>query len=286
MNRRHFLTTAAGLGGVALVGAGCARPGNEEQPAADVAPARTLPAVGLQLYTLATLMENDFEGTIRQVAEIGYDEVEFAGYYDRDPADVRGLLDELGLGAPAAHVPIDALKADLEGVLDAAGTLGHRYIVCPWLAEDQRSIAQYYEHARFFNEVGGACQERGMHFAYHNHDFEFFEAKGIMPYDLLLGETDPALVLMELDLYWIAVGGQDALEYFAAHPGRFPLCHVKDMADDGSITTVGAGTLDFAPIFADSGQAGLQHYFVEHDWPEDPIGTITQGYAHVSTLTF
>ena len=284
MNRRSFLSSAAGLGGAALIGMGCAS--EEVQSEGEPMPMRTLPAVGLQLYTLASAMESDFEGTIRKVAAVGYAEAEFAGYFERDPSDVRALLDDVGLTAPAAHISIEMLKADLSGVLVAAKTIGHRYIVCPYLAEDQRSILQYRDHARFFNEVGMACQEAGMQFAYHNHDFEFFETDGIIPYDLLLAETDPQLVMMELDLYWIKKGGQDALRYFAAHAGRFPLCHVKDMAEDGSITTVGAGTIDFAPIFAQSEQAGLLHFFVEHDRPDDPMGTITKGYAHLSALKF
>jgi len=282
MDRRTFLSTAAGLGGAALFGAGCAGE-SDQQPATG---GQSVSAIGLQLYTLHNMVEADLEGTIRQVAGIGYKELEFAGYFDHEPAAIRALLDELELTAPAAHVSIEVLKADLASVLEAAQVIGHHYIVCPYLAEDQRSIAQYQEHARFFNEVGAACSEAGLQFAYHNHDFEFVETDGILPYDLLLAETDPQLVQMEMDLYWIAKAEHDVLKYFAEHPGRFPLCHVKDMAEDGSITTVGAGTIDFAPIFAQGSQAGLHHYFVEHDWPVDPIGTATQGYAHLAALTF
>jgi len=112
------------------------------------------------------------------------------------------------------------------------------------------------------------------------------ETDGIRPYDLLLAETDPQLVQMEIDLYWIARAGEDVLKYFVDHPGRFPLCHVKDMAEDGSIATVGAGTIDFASIFAQSSQAGLRHYFVEHDWPTDSMVAVTEAYAHLAALTF
>ena len=269
-----------------MLGIGCTREAAQPEPVTDTAPQRSLSSIGLQLFTLANMMEEDFEGTLQKVAEVGYQEVEFAGYFERDPAQVRALVDALGLRAPSAHVPIEMLKADLPAVLAAAETLGHRYIVCPYLAEDQRSLAQYRDHARLFNEIGAACGEAGVRFGYHNHDFEFFDTDGVLPYDLLLAETDPNLVVMELDLYWIVKAGHDPLAYFAAHPGRFPLCHIKDMAADGSITTVGAGTIDFAPILAQTDQAGLKHYFVEHDWPEDPMGTITKGYAHVAALTF
>ena len=282
MNRRTFLGTATGIGGAVLLANGCSNEASQPEPMAS----RTIPAIGLQLFTLMKLMQEDAVGTLRQIAAIGYKEVEFAGYFDLDSAEIRALLESLGMTAPAAHVPIEALQNDLEQVLSAAQTIGHRYVVCPYLAEDQRSVAQYQAHARFFNEVGAACNVSGIQFAYHNHDFEFFETDGIIPYDLLLAETDPALVAMELDLYWIRKGGHDALTYFAAHPGRFPLCHVKDMAEDESITTVGTGTIDFGTIFAQGEAAGLKHYFIEHDHPADPVGTITQGYAHLAALQF
>ena len=114
----------------------------------------------------------------------------------------------------------------------------------------------------------------------------FFETEGVIPFDLLLAECDPALVQIELDLYWIKKGGYDALAYFENHPGRFPLCHVKDMGDDEGITRVGSGTIDFGPIFAQSEQAGLVHYFVEHDHPDDPMQSLTDGYAHLKELRF
>ena len=277
------------MGGAALFVSACATEQTEteiETVGPTTTPLRFLTSIGVQLYTLHNMMEEDLVGTIRQVAGVGYKELEFAGLFGHDPAAVRALIDELGLTAPSAHIPIESLKADLAGEIETAKILGHQYIVCPWLSEHQRSIAQYREHAQFFNEVGMACKESDIQFAYHNHEFEFVETDGVVPYDLLLAETDPELMKMELDLYWIKVAEEDPLRYFAEHPGRFPLCHVKDMANDGSITTVGEGNIDFAPIFAETEQAGLLHYFVEHDWPDDPMGTVTRGFDHVSNLTF
>ena len=247
---------------------------------------RSLPAIGLQLYTVRQHMETAFEESIRRVAGLGYTEVEFAGYYERDPAEIVALLDEVGLVAPSVHVGMNLLRDDLEGVLAAASTLRHGYVVCPWLAEEERTLDHYRQHAAFFNEVGAAARETGIQFAYHNHDFEFMESSGVIPYDLLLSETDPELVKMELDLYWIRKGGMDALAYFALHPGRFPLCHVKDMAPDGSITHVGAGVIDFGPIFAQSDGAGLLHYFVEHDHPDDAFASAGDAVTHLATLTY
>ena len=282
MNRRKFVQSSAAAAGM-LWGMGCAR---NTDPEPFVPEGMALPAIGLQLYTVRGHMENDFEGTIRRVASLGYTEVEFAGYFDRDPADIRALLNEVGLVAPAAHVPIEVLRDDLAGVLESASALGHGYIVCPWLAPEERSLEHYRQHAALFNEVGAAAREAGVQFAYHNHEFEFEDTDGVIPYDLLLAETDPDLVKMELDLYWIRVGGKDTLAYFALHPGRFPLCHVKDMAADGSITSVGAGEIEFGPIFAASEGAGLVHYFVEHDHPEDAFASVTSAMAHLTNLRY
>ena len=247
---------------------------------------RSLSAIGVQLYTLRGQMEEDFEGTIRRVAELGYSEVEFAGYYDRSAADIRALLDEVGLSAPSCHIPIEQLQEDMAGTLEMASEVGHSYVVCPYLAEDLRTLNHYRQHAVFFNEVGAAAKELGIQFAYHNHEFEFEETDGVIPYDILLAETDSELVKMELDLYWTRVADRDPTAYFALHPLRFPLVHVKDMAADGGMTHVGKGQIDFASIFAHSEAGGIIHYFVEHDHPEDAWASVTDGINHLSNLRF
>ncbi len=292
MNRRTFIrsTAAAGLGGLALLGSGCAGEGGSA-PSPDEPGAATnghaLARIGVQLYTVRSILENDFVGGIEKVAAAGYDEVEFAGYFDRSPADVKALLDRLDLTAPSAHVGLDALKDDLDAVVEAARVIGHQFVVCPWLAPNQRrTLDDYRGHAAFFNEAGKRFKDEGIQFAYHNHDFEFEPIDGRMPYDLLLAETDADLVKMELDLYWITYAGQDPLAYFAKHPGRFPLCHVKDMAADRTMTPAGQGTIDFAAVFAKSDEAGLQHYFVEHDNAEDPIQRITTSDTYLRALRF
>ena len=258
----------------------------ETMPAEAPATGRVLERIGVQLYTVRSLMENDVAGTLEQVAAVGYDEVEFAGYFGHSAAEIREMLDQVGLVAPAAHVGIDRLRDDLSAVLDEAQTVGHQYIVCPWLAEDQRSIEQYKEHAAFFNEVGAACKEAGIQFAYHNHDFEFFVTDGVAPYDLLLDETEADLVQMELDLYWITQAGHDPMAYFERNPGRYPLSHVKDMADGETMVSVGHGAINFGDIFVQSERAGLAHYFVEHDHPDDPMVSITASYNHLRQLQF
>ncbi len=286
MDRRSFVKVAAGAALGGMVGFAC-----KEQAVSQAAPEaassmRSLDRIGVQLYSVRSLMEQDFAGTLKAVAEAGYDEVEFAGYFEHSPEEVRMLLEAAGLDAPASHVSIDALRGDLAGTIETAGTVGHRYLVCPWIAEEERTLGGYQQIAAFFNEVGGACQEAGLRFGYHNHDFEFETVDGRIPMEILLGETDPELVDYELDLFWIRKGGQDPLRYFERFPGRFPLCHVKDMTADEEMVDVGKGQIDFAAIFARAEQAGLKHYFVEHDNPADPLASIEASQDHLRALRF
>lgn len=294
MNRRTFIksSAAAGLGSMYVL-AGCAGDADSstssDQPdtTATAMQGQTLDRIGVQLYTLRSLLADDFEGTMEQVAAIGFDEVEFAGYYDRSPEDVKALLDRLGLVAPSAHIGMNLFEEDADAVIAAAQTIGHHYLIIPWLAPPQReSIDLYKQHAAFMNEVGQKCKDAGLQLAYHNHDFEFNETDGQIPYDVLLEDTDSDLVKMQMDLFWITEAGQDPLAYFARYPGRFPLCHVKDRTAEGEMTSVGNGAIDFATIFAQSEEAGLEHYIVEHDNPEDPMASITASYNYLKDLQF
>lgn len=257
---------------------------NEKQAATSK---RRLENVGIQLYTVRDRMAEDVPGTLRRLAEIGYREVEFAGYYDHTPAEIRGLLNDLGLTSPSAHAPIELLRADAEQVIEQFLEIGHDYLVVPWLSEEERdSLDKYKAHAELFNRVAEQCAAAGLRFAYHNHEFEFEAIDGVLPIDLLLAETDPALVQIELDLYWITVAGADPFAYFDKHPGRFPLCHVKDMAPDGSMADVGSGKIDFAALFAASELAGFRHYYVERDDATDSLASAAASFAGISSLEF
>ena len=287
MNRRSFLQTSATLAGAAATGTllGCA---DTPEPS-DVAPATAgsglIQSLGVQLYTLRSLLTDDFDATLQAVADIGYGEVEFAGYYDRDLQALRQQLDALGLAATAAHFPLASFQNDLDGVLEAAAALGHRYVVCPWLGEDERGgAARYRELAELFNDIGAQCAAAGVRFAYHNHDFEFETDGGQVLYDVLLEGTDPEVVAMELDLFWINAAGYDPMAYFERYPGRFELLHIKDRTADGAMVAVGAGTIDFAAILAQAEQGGVQHQYVEHDNPEDPLVSIRASYQHLQAL--
>ena len=241
---------------------------------------------GLQLYTLRDMMEKSVADTLKLVAGVGYGDVEFAGYFGHSAKDIRKLLDANGLAAPSVHVPLEVLRSALPQVIQDAKVIGHHYIVLPWLSEAQRgdSVDNYKKLAAELNGFAKPIKDAGLQLAYHNHDFELTPVKGGLPYDVLLGETDKDLVKMELDLFWAVKAGVDPLALFAAHPGRFPLVHVKDMAKDGAMVDVGAGTIDFKAIFAKAEQAGIRHQFIEHDNSNNRITTIRQGYQALSQV--
>ncbi|HEX6940566.1 MAG TPA: sugar phosphate isomerase/epimerase [Longimicrobiales bacterium] len=279
MDRRAALRRlAAALAAPVLPGA---------RPDAWLAPAARIDRIGLQLYTVRTLMARDFEGTLDAVAAIGYTEVEFAGYFDRSPAEVRAALERAGLAAPSAHVGLDAIREHWDRTLDAAGEIGHRYVIVAWLpAEERRTHDAYRRLADELNRAGERARAGGLRFGYHNHDFEFAPIDGRAPYDTLVDATDPALVALELDLYWASRAGRDPVDCFRRHPGRFELVHVKDMdgtAEKG-MTDVGDGVLDFPTILGRAAEAGVRHYFVEHDHPPAPIESIRRSYAYLKGL--
>jgi sugar phosphate isomerase/epimerase len=252
------------------------------------APRHKLDHVGLQLYTVRDEMKKDVAATIARVAASGYTEVEFAGYFGKRPAEVRAILDSHGITAPSAHIGSIAPDAWREA-LDAAHVIGHRYVVVPWIPVEARTgVDGYKKIAGDFNRAAEQAHAAGLQFAYHNHDFEFTPVDGKLPYDLLLAGTDPKLVQMEMDLYWITKGGQDPLAYFARWPGRFPLVHVKDSMGppDNKMADVGAGKIDWKRIFAKEQQAGIKHFFVEHDQPADAFASIRASCEYLKRLEF
>ena len=277
MTRRTFVETIAGAGLAAVL------------PRVPLTAHRArIDKIGLQLYTVRKAMQADVEGTLARVAATGYKEVEFAGYFGKTPTEIRALLERFGLSSPAVHVgslAADAWRASLE----AANTIGHRYVVVPWIPAEQRGTLDGWKRvAENFNRVAAEARAGGLQLAYHNHDFEFAPVEGRIPYDVLLESTDPHLVQLEIDLYWMTKGGQDPLTYFQRWPGRIPLVHVKDSAGppDNKMVDVGAGTIDWKRIFARRDQAGIRHFFVEHDQPADLFASIKASYDYLSKLEF
>jgi len=240
-------------------------------------------ATGIQLYTVRDSMAESVDATLAAIAAIGYREVEFAGYFDRSPVQVRTLLDDLGLVAPSGHMDGRSLRDDPSALLDTAAAVGHDYVVIAWLhPEDRDSIDDYKAWAQVFNRVGEQCQALGMRFAYHNHDFEFQAIGGTVPWDVLLAETDPELVDFELDMFWARKAGLDPVEVLSRAPGRYTMAHIKDMSPAGEMVDVGTGEIDYGAILATPEAANLKHLFVEHDNPADPFRTAAVGRLGLS----
>lgn len=232
-------------------------------------------------------MAQDFEGTLAQLAEIGYTELEFAGYHGKAATEVRRILDGFGLTSPAAHVQLDAIRTNLEREIEIAATIGQQYMVVPIVPANERSLDDYQRHAEALNIAGEKTREAGITMAYHNHDFEFdTQEGGRIGYDILTNETEPELVVFEMDLYWAEVAGYEASFYFLKHPGRFPMIHVKDRHYSGTMVDVGRGYIDFEDIFSYGRKGGFRHYFVEHDNPSDGINSMAYSYNTVRNLRF
>ena len=279
-NRREFLVSTAGALALSSL---------PHRLSGLLPRAQKLDRIGVQLYTLRHEMELDFEATIRRVAGIGFQEVEFAGYFGRSPSQVHELLEELKLVSPSAHMPYESLETNWQEILDNARTIGHEYALIAWTpVEARKTVDDWKRIAEKFNRAGEAARRAGLKFGYHNHDFEFAPIEGRVPFDVLLAETDPALVKIEMDLYWITLGGGDPLAYFQQYPGRFPMVHVKDLKKGGSpqMVDVGAGDINFKAIFARREQAGIQHYFVEHDEPADSWASVATSYRYLRGLEF
>jgi len=270
MNRRTFLKRAAAYTAVA----GSLRAADWKTQ------------VGLELYTVRDLTAKEYEATVAKVAEIGYKEVEAAtDYAGMEPKQFRAMLDRYGLSMPSTHVGANA-GPDLEKQLEGFQVMGIRYTEIRGGAggggrgpttEDsiKRQSAQLNEH-------GKIAKKFGMKMLLHNHTMEFqpIEGSRVRPYDILLAETDPSLVAMQLDIGWASVAGQNILEMFQKNPGRFELWHVKDARGikymtpqmtqqerqrSAMLVPVGLGEVDYKPIFAAAGQAGLKHYCIEQD---------------------
>ena len=286
LNRRAFLAAAGAVAGAGVV-AGPGVVAGAARPPRGVRPER----IGIQLYTVRSLMADDVARTLGALAEIGYQEVEFAGYFGHAPSALAAWLRLAGLEAPAAHVSMDDLNAEgLGATLEAADALGHRWLVLPWLPPEQRTPDGYRAAAESLNAAGATAGRSGVRVAYHNHEFEFEPVGGpgadpTSPtgYDLLLAHLDPSVVDMEIDFHWSEAGGVDSVRLLRDHPGRFPLCHLKDRDADGRMTDVGAGAIDWDAIFAASDRAGLRHYFVEHDQPADPLASARASYRFLTS---
>jgi len=275
-NRRGFLkTSAAGaLGVMALGPLGCSTVTAGDKKGS---------GVGLQLYSIRDAMGEDVPGSLKKVSDQGYKYLELAAYsdgkfYGYAPAEFKKMVNDLGMEVLSSHTMVEAAGVTVDNakiMADAHAELNAKYCVQPWVEEPDRNIETYKKMIGDWNEVGRIMKSVGIQFGYHNHNFEFLNIDGIVPYyDLFMPEMDADLITMEIDLYWVTKAGQDPVEMFNKYPGRFQLFHLKDMFTEtdpyfevikDDISPVGAGKIDFQRILAAKKVAGMKYFFVEDD---------------------
>jgi sugar phosphate isomerase/epimerase len=241
--------------------------------------------IALQLYTVRAETESDFAGTVRRVADMGYDGVEFAGYGGLSAVDLAALLRETDLRVAGTHVSMEALEEDFASQIDYCDAIQCPYLVLASLPVKRRDEGDIEELAPFFDTVGLKCRDRGITFGYHNHDFDFARINGHTLLDSLLEKSDPELMQLELDVYWAASAGIDPRDFLRRHAGRIPLIHIKDMAADGAPADVGDGTLDLPGILAAAREAGTRWSIVENDEPgPKPLESAKRSLANLRKL--
>ncbi len=267
MNRRDFSkTTASLLGGLTMP--------------SWLMEIKKVKTIGIQLWTIRDAMAADPLGSLKKLAEMGYQDVEIAGYnngmyYNMKPKAFKKVLDDLGLALRSGHGGLGFNDNETKGTFlneferyaaDAA-SIGQQYIVLAWIPQDYRTMDGYKKLIEILNKNGEIAKKHGVQVAYHNHDFEFQEIDGQIPYDLMLQQTDKDLVDFELDLYWIRKGKKNYKDYFEKYSGRFPLWHVKDMedSDEAFFTEVGNGVINFPEIFKCRKKSGMKYFYVEQD---------------------
>jgi sugar phosphate isomerase/epimerase len=230
-------------------------------------------SVGIQLYTLRDLMQDDYAGTVKKVAQIGYDAVEFAGYGEYSAKEIKALLDDTGLRCAGTHEGFEKLQNQLDETIEFNLEIGSTYIVCPAMPEEWRNggADSYLAFGEKLNGIGESVKKSGLQLCYHNHAFEFEKAEDKYLIDHLFESMDADLVKAEVDVYWVAKAGVDPAAFIQRYAGRCPLLHMKDMAEkDGTFAPVGTGVLDFPQIIEAGREAGVVWHIVEQDRTERP----------------
>ncbi len=268
-NRRNFLKLSGGVAGSLLLSqfsgssllASCSpRTSKNKRP------------FGLQLYTLRDVLPADPKGILKQVAAFGYEQIEsYEGkegmFWGMSNKAFKTYMDELGMTIVSSHCDI---SKDFERKAAEAAAIGMKYLICPNKGA-QTSLDAFKKFAAEFNVKGEICKKYGLRFAYHNHDYPFKKLEGQFPQDVMMSETDPALVDFEMDIYWVVVAGEDPTEWIKKYPKRFRLCHVKDYSktpvtnNSSNSVNLGTGTIDFASILKVAKADGMQYYIAEQE---------------------
>ncbi len=277
INRRVFIQQASALAASSIL------------PAGFFSPAK-INRYGVQLYSFRDAMAKDPKGTLKIIADIGFKEIESARsnkglYYGLSPEEMKMVCEDLGMTLSSGHVHLDNQWGK---TMDEAVASGQEYVICSTMPSNGQTVDNYKRVAEAFNKAGEECKTRGLKFGYHNHEYEFESDGGQVLYDVLMDNTDPDLVHMELDLGWVVVAGKDPLDYFTKYPGRFPLWHLKDMdMRKKESTEFGKGGLDIKAMLQNQKASGVKHIFVEQEeYAVSPAQSMKENMAFLGRLKY
>lgn len=243
--------------------------------------------IGLQLFSVWRDAEHDFLGTFQKVADLGYEGVQFAGFYNTPANKVKQLLDEYQIMSAGAHIGINQLLShELENTFEYHNKIGNHLIICPAIPKEMRQTADDYKKtAETLNKIGETCKKAGFIFGYHNHDYEFERFGDKTGLELLFENTESDLVKMELDCYWASFADHDPIEIIQKYKDRVVSLHIKDMKivnGKKTGTEVGKGLLDFASLIKAANKFGIEWFTVEQEEFEgDPYESLA---INVDTL--
>ena len=321
MKRSTFIKSSslAGLGATLLPKTVMANPFLEYE---------VLDAVGIQLFSLPKTLEGDFEGGMKMLAEMGYTEIEMfgpytfssqsakerwstitpmlgfngSGFFGKSPQEVKALFDDLGLKVPSMHTDLDTLENHIENFAESAEILGFEYLVLPAIPDERRkTMDDYKKMADTFNTVGANAKKLGLKFAYHNHGYGLNAVDGQVPFEVLMDNTDPDLVFLEMDIFWTMAGKADPATYLKKYSGRYHCMHLKDMktlqtfSGDGgdasqwmalfpNMASAGEGLVDFHKLLPVAKEHGVKHFFVEQDLVQNPDTALKTSFDHLSGI--
>lgn len=262
--------------------------------------AALLPAasIGLQLYSLRAQLAADLPGTLAEVKNWGFTNVELAGTYGLTAEQFKAQLDARGLNAFSDHFPYERFRDDVEGIARDAQALGLKYVGCAWIPHDDAKPFDEKtcrQAIAVFNQAGEALARHGLKFFYHTHGYEFQPYKDGTLFDLLVQETNPKFVNYEMDVFWVVHAGQDPVKLLAKYGPRWQLLHLKGMRDStptGLLTghsavtndvALGTGKIDYAPILREAGKIGVRWYIIEDESPSSEQ-QIPQSLHYLRTL--
>jgi len=291
--RRKFLKNSSYLAaGSMLLPLGCTNKKPETAQTITEEVMESMPkdkTMGVQVYSVRDALKEDFAGSMKKLADIGYQYIEAYGLgvdgqiFDMSPEEYSRIVTDTGMKIVSTHCTYFQ-AGEGERLRDAALTAGIPHVIIPSLSAEDRK--DYHKVAENLNKLGEIFNDSGLLLGYHNHDAEFKKQGDEVALEILLNETQPDLVSFQLDLYWVVKGGADPVALIEKYPGRFCSFHVKDAAEDLEQTTVGTGIVDFESVFNIKGKAGITYYFVEDERTDDPFGNLEAAFNYLNQAEF